>query len=113
MRREMVKLREAVRAQAATASRLLARLRADPAGILTEAGVRPDPWQQDLLRSSDYRVLICASRQVGKSLCAAALALREALLTPGALVLLLSRSQRQSGELFRAKVMSLYDRLGR
>jgi hypothetical protein len=58
-------------------------------------------------------VLILASRQVGKSLIAAALALREALLTPGALVLLLSRSQRQSGELFRAKLMPLYAALGR
>jgi hypothetical protein len=44
---------------------------------------------------------------------AAALALREALLTPGSLVLLLSRSQRQSSELFRAKVVHLYSRLGR
>jgi hypothetical protein len=50
---------------------------------------------------------------VGKSLLAAALALLAALSTPGALVLLLSRSQRQSGELFRAKVMFLYTRLGR
>jgi hypothetical protein len=58
-------------------------------------------------------VLICASRQCGKSLVAAGLALRQALLQPGSLILLLSRSLRQSSELFRAKVLMLYTRLGR
>jgi hypothetical protein len=54
-----------------------------------------------------------ASRQSGKSLSAAALALREALGRPGSLVLLLSPSLRQSGELFRDKLLRLYDALGR
>jgi hypothetical protein len=85
----------------------------DPANLLSLAGYSPDPWQADLLRSSDDRLLICASRQVGKSLLAGALALREALTCDGALVLLLSRSQRQSSELFRDKVMVLYNALGR
>jgi hypothetical protein len=58
-------------------------------------------------------VLILASRQVGKSLAAGALALREALLVPGSLTLLLSPVQRQSGELFRDKVMRLYNGVGR
>jgi hypothetical protein len=44
---------------------------------------------------------------------AAALSLREAMLNPGSLTLLLSRSQRQSGELFKAKVLRLYNHLGR
>ncbi len=47
----------------------------------------------------------------GKAEAAAALALREALLVPGALVLLLSPSERQSGEL-QAKVFEHYDALG-
>jgi hypothetical protein len=58
-------------------------------------------------------MLLLCSRQAGKSLSAAALALREALLTPDSLVLLLSPTQRQSGELFRAKVKRLYGALGR
>jgi hypothetical protein len=53
------------------------------------------------------------TRQGGKSLTAAALALREALLHPPALVLLLSPGLRQSGELFRAKVRRLFKWLGR
>jgi hypothetical protein len=75
--------------------------------------MRPDGWQQSLLRSSADRVLILASRQVGKSLSAGALALREALLVPDSLTLLLSPVQRQSGELFRDKVLRLYNGLGR
>jgi hypothetical protein len=49
------------------------------------------------------------SRQIGKSQVAAALALHTALLMPGSLTLLLSPTLRQSGELFRDKVMKLYD----
>lgn len=41
------------------------------------------------------------------------MALREALLKPNALVLLLSPTLRQSGELFRARVRRLYSKLGR
>jgi hypothetical protein len=54
---------------------------------------------------------VLASRQAGKSLAAAALAVAEALTRPRALVLLLSPSERQSGEL-AAKVFSAYDALG-
>jgi hypothetical protein len=56
--------------------------------------------------------MLC-TRQGGKSQTAAALALREALLRPPALVLLLSPTQRQSGEVFRQHVRRLYERLGR
>jgi hypothetical protein len=55
---------------------------------------------------------MCASRQSGKSQLAAALALRTAILDAPALVLLLSPSQRQSGELFRDKVVRLFRALG-
>jgi hypothetical protein len=50
--------------------------------------------------------MLCA-RQAGKSVTAAALALHEALYSSPALVLLLSPSLRQSGELFR-KILDLY-----
>jgi hypothetical protein len=73
----------------------------------------PDPWQVALLRSPARRILLLCSRQAGKSQVAAALALRAALLEPPALVLVLSRSMRQSGELFRGKLKPLYNALGR
>jgi hypothetical protein len=73
----------------------------------------PDPWQADLLRRDDGRVLLLASRQSGKSTTAAALALKQALLVPGSLVLLLSPTLRQSSELYKDKVKRLYNALGR
>src|SRR5262245_12437381 len=85
----------------------------DPALLLERAGLEPDPWQRDLLRSDAARTLLLCSRQAGKSTAAAALALKAALLKPPALVLLLSPTLRQSGELFRDKVLRLYNALGR
>jgi hypothetical protein len=78
----------------------------------------PDPWQEELLRSRYDRVLLNCSRQSGKSQVAAALAIAHALFHPArygqpALVLLLSPTLRQSGELFRDKVKRLYNDLGR
>jgi hypothetical protein len=88
------------------------RLRADGAEVLRAAGVRPDPWQEAVLRSDAPRTLLLCSRQAGKSTVAAGLALLEALTRPPALVLLLSPSQRQSAELL-LKVREIYDALGR
>lgn len=82
----------------------------DPARIMARAGLAPDPWQADLLRSRAKRALLLCTRQAGKSTVTAALALHEAIYRPPALVLLLSPSLRQSGELFR-KVMSFYGRV--
>ena len=65
------------------------------------------------MRSEALRVLLLCSRQSGKSTVAAALALKTALLVPGSLVLLLSPTLRQSGELFRDKVLRLYHALGK
>ena len=52
-------------------------------------------------------------RQVGKSETAGALVLKEALLNAPALILILSRTDRQSGELLRAKIKPLYAALGK
>jgi hypothetical protein len=76
------------------------------------AGLSPDPWQAEVLASSANRMLLLASRQSGKSSVSAALGLKTALLQPRSLVLLLSPSLRQSGELFR-KVTALFGDLGR
>jgi hypothetical protein len=91
---------------------LLGRLRTDPAQMMSLAGMSPDPWQEGLLRADANRMLLLCCRQAGKSTVAATLSLRVALLRPRAVVLLLSPSLRQSGELFR-KVMSVFNALGR
>ena len=80
---------------------------------MTAAGLTPDPWQQKLLRSSSSRLLLLCARQSGKSQAAAAVALLTALLQPGSLTLLLSPSERQSGELFADKLLRLYEVAGR
>jgi hypothetical protein len=83
----------------------------DPVQFARSAGIEPDPWQADVLRSTDRRVLMNASRQSGKSTVSALIALHEALYTPSTLVLLLSPSLRQSSELFRT-LARLYAGMG-
>ena len=57
----------------------------DPSQILVAQGLTPDPWQRDLLLSSDPYLLLNCSRQSGKSTTVAALALEMVLLHPNAL----------------------------
>jgi phage terminase large subunit-like protein len=79
----------------------------DPSRIAADVGLTLDPWQRDLMRSTAQRVLILASRQVGKTTVTALIAVATAVLKGGALVLILSPSQRQSGEMFRTVVRFL------
>jgi hypothetical protein len=72
----------------------------------------PDPWQRDVLRSDHPRIILNTARQVGKSSTVAVKALHPCLYEPGSLVLLLSRSLRQSQELAR-KVFDAYKTLGK
>jgi Terminase large subunit, T4likevirus-type, N-terminal len=64
-------------------------------------GITPDQWQERVLTSSVRQVALCCSRQAGKSTVSSILALHTALYQPGSLVVLISPSLRQSGELFR------------
>lgn len=91
---------------------MLDSLRDDPAQIMRLADMTPDVWQEQFLRSTSRQMLLLCSRQAGKSTAAAACALHTAVLQPGSPVLVLSPTQRQSGELFR-KVLYLFNRLGR
>jgi len=84
----------------------------DPALFAEHAGITPDPWQAELLRSSAPRLWLNASRQSGKSTTTALLAMHTALYLPGSPVLLLSPGLRQSAELFRT-CAGLYRALGR
>lgn len=69
-----------------------------------------DPWQRDVLGGSWKRALLNVTRQGGKSTVAALLGLYEALYRPRSLTIIVSPSDRQSGELFR-KLTELRDRL--
>jgi hypothetical protein len=61
----------------------------------------PDTWQEGALRSASKRLILNCSRQSGKSTTASILALHRAMYYPKSLILLISPSLRQSGELFR------------
>lgn len=74
---------------------------ADPVAFAEAVGVTCDPWQQDVLRADSRRMLLNCARQSGKSTVTSLLALHRATTKPGALVLLVSPSLRQSAELFR------------
>lgn len=88
------------------------RLSQDRANTLSLAGMPPDPWQAEVLRSHSLRLLFLCSRQSGKTLTASAIGLATALTQPDSLTLILSPTLRQSGELFRAKLLRLWRKLG-
>lgn len=86
--------------------------RRDPVLLAERAGIIPDPWQARVLRSQAPRILLNCSRQSGKSTITSVLALHTALTQADSLILLLSRAERQSSELFR-KCMTAYHHLGK
>ena len=74
----------------------------DSVGIVESCfGFVPDAKQCEVLRCGSSRLLLCCSRQWGKSSTAAALAAVRALTEPGSLVLCVSPTLRQSGEFLR------------
>jgi len=75
-------------------------------------GAEPDAWQETVLKSEDPRICLNCCRQSGKSSVVAIKALHIGLYEPKSLILLLSRSLRQSGELAR-KVFDAYQAVGR
>lgn len=68
----------------------------DPALLAKRAGVECAPWQADVLRSDARQVCLLASRQSGKSLVTALLALWTAIYSPKSLTLILAPALRQS-----------------
>jgi Terminase large subunit, T4likevirus-type, N-terminal len=88
------------------------KLALDRVAFARKAGLEPDSWQQDLLKSSSGRVLLNCCRQSGKSTMTGLIALHRALYHPGSLILCLAPALRQSQELF-GKVLSFYRVLGR
>ena len=85
----------------------------DPLEFARRLGLEQlDAWQQDVLASDWKRALLNVTRQGGKSTVAALLGLHETLYRPGSLTLIVSPSDRQSGELFR-KLVQLREQLPR
>ena len=83
----------------------------DAPSLARAAGLEPDPWQERFLASKAPRILLNCTRQAGKSTMASVLAVQTAMAQRKALVLLLSPSLRQSGELFK-KSMHVFRSIG-
>jgi hypothetical protein len=87
------------------------RLALDPAALAEEIGLELDGWQRDVLTSTAPRILMNCSRQSGKSTVAALLGVHTALYRPGSMVLMVSPTLRQSGEIYK-KAHGFYRALG-
>ncbi len=90
--------------------RQIDREKSDAVLMAQRAGITPDAWQADLLRSDAKQMILLCSRQSGKSTVSSILAIHEAIYQPNSLILLLSPSLRQSQELFR-KLKDVYNAL--
>ncbi len=90
---------------------VIERYRADPPQLMIDAGFTPDPWQEQLLRSTDERILMVCSRQVGKSQSVSFLALHTALTKPGSTITIVAPVEEQANELLR-KVTQAYHAVG-
>jgi hypothetical protein len=78
--------------------------------IARACGIEPDAKQAELLRSVSRRVLLNCCRQWGKTSCTAVIAAHEAIYNAPAMIVLVSPSQSQSGELFK-KVATFWKEL--
>jgi hypothetical protein len=84
----------------------------NPVMFAQSLGITLDPWQRELMLSTEKRIILNCARQTGKTQTVALMALHYALNNPRALVLVLSPSLRQSGELFK-KIIGFYKDLGK
>lgn len=73
-------------------------------------GFKLDSWQANVLQSQRRQIIMLCSRQSGKSTVAALKCLHRAVYYPNSLVLVVSKAERQSFEVF-GKISSYYDRL--
>jgi hypothetical protein len=73
-------------------------------------GLELDPWQCQALKAPSKQSIWNIHRQAGKSSIASLKALHRAIYYPGSLTLMISKSERQSGELYR-KFLGYFDQL--
>ncbi len=87
-------------------------MRLDPSVMAQQAGITLDPWQAQMVQSQAQRQLLNCSRQSGKSTVTGVVAVHTAVYEERSLILLLSKAERQSQELFR-KCLDVYRALDR
>ena len=83
----------------------------DPVEFARSVDLDPDPWQQEVITSTQPRKILCCGRQTGKSTVGAVLAVHKALTQPGSTVLIVAPGERQAKLLF-SKAKRLYEQAG-
>lgn len=83
----------------------------DPVRFAEGLSFAAEPWQSSLMRSRASRALVLCARQVGKSTTVSYRALHRAVYQRGALVLIVSPTQRQSDEQLH-QLTTLYRGMG-
>jgi len=83
---------------------------AGPVALFERLVGLPDPWQIEVLEGEYKKLLLNITRQGGKTSCSAILGLSSLLFEPGSTTVILSPSQRQSGEVLR-RIVGFYHRL--
>src|SRR5829696_5312034 len=83
----------------------------DPVEFARSVDLDPDPWQQEVITSTQPRKILCCGRQTGKSTVGAVLAVHAALTRPGSTVLVVAPGERQAKLLFQ-KAARLYEQAG-
>ena len=82
-----------------------------PLAFAADCGIEsPDPWQIDVLTTNSKRMLLCCSRQAGKSTVSALLALHKLIYEPPSTVILISPSLNESVELYR-RLHEFYEKI--
>src|SRR5450759_115863 len=76
-------------------------LKENPVLYARTLGITPDDWQRDVLRSKSNRLILCCSRQSGKSTITAILAVHHAIFNDNSMVVVISRTWPQAKELFK------------
>ena len=79
----------------------------NPVLLARACGIDPDPWQAEFLRSDSRQMILLCCRQSGKSTISSILALYKAFYHPNSNILLLSKTQRQSQDLFKKVIHHL------
>lgn len=75
--------------------------------LAEELGITLDPWQREALTTTVHDILLLVTRQGGKGMVAALLALEKIINDPGSTVVIVSRADRQAKRLLR-RIKRLY-----
>jgi hypothetical protein len=76
-------------------------LKENPVLFARTLGITPDDWQKTALQSQSNRLILCCSRQSGKTTVTSIIAVHHAIFNDNSMVLIISRTWPQAKEIFK------------